>query len=367
MNLEISRENLVKALGISNLAIQLRPNLPVLANTLLEARKGFLELSSTDLEKTIVYKTGAKVVEEGKVTAPARLLLDFSQSITGTSLNLKLEKENLLVESGTTKASMATIDAGEFPQIKEFEPKEEFEIAGNDLLKSLANVSFCAATEEGRPILTGVLLRSQGSNLEAVATDGYRLGASKASAKGQLPSIVVPAKSMLESAKAFANEEDETISLAVNAEGSQARLRSKNLSITTRSLEGSYPNYEAILPNSFLSEATLDRKELIEAIKLVALFSRDIGNVVRLETDKKSLQLKANTAQVGEADTQLSAKSEGENLATAFNSRFLLEALNGLSGKSVTLSFSGVTSAARIQDEGEKDLFYIVMPVKMQG
>ena len=155
--------------------------------------------------------------------------------------------------------------------------------------------------------------------------------------------------------------------ISTDKEKNQARLATRDLTITSRLLEGAYPNYEQIIPSTFVAEVVADTKELAEAIKLTALFARDVGNVVRFEVSDKNISLKASTAQVGEASAELAARLTGEKVKIAFNSRFLLECLSAIKSKETSLSFSGTTSATLLRGSQDTSLIYVVMPVRVQS
>ena len=366
MRITAVREAFLKSTSLAGQVINPRANLPILGNFLLNAQKGFLEITATNLETTIINKIPVKVEEDGKITTPAKILIDFCQAVRGEQINLTSEKDSLFVKTGKAEASLPTISPSEFPLVTQFETGVSFEIDKNQLLESIAAVSFNASPEEGRPVLTGVLLSASGGKLNLVATDGYRLARKELKVKGTLEAIIV-ARALQEGAKALAEQEDDSVEVSINKEKNQARLKTRDLAITSRLLEGSYPNYEQIIPNSFVSEVTTDTKELAEAIKLAALFARDVGNVVRFEVTDKLINISASTAQVGEAKTTIASELTGEGLKIAFNSRFLAECLTAIKSKEIRLSFSGTTSASLLRGAQDASLIYVVMPVRVQS
>jgi len=365
MKITSLREPLLKTLSLSIQVINPRPNLPVLANFLLEARAGFLEITATNLETTIVYKLPVSVEEEGKATVPARLLVEFCQMSSSEKLTLQVDEENAQVVADKSRANLSTISPAEFPTLGVFEEKTSVELPRTDFLGAVSSVAFCASIDEGRPVLTGVLLKSENKKLSLVATDGYRL------AKKQLGTdigleVLIPARPLQEAVKGFLEEGDETLILSTDKQGNQVKISTKNLSVISRLLEGSYPNFEQIIPTNFVSTLVFNKKELTDGIKLTALLAKDVGNVVRLHSSGKSVSIKATTSQVGQSETQLTVKPEGEAIEAAFNSRFLLDALSAIKGEKVKMSLSGNTSAAIMQGEDE-GLLYVVMPVRIQS
>ncbi|OGY25552.1 MAG: DNA polymerase III subunit beta [Candidatus Woykebacteria bacterium RBG_16_43_9] len=366
MQLTTLRENFLKVMGLVAQAVSPRPNLPVLANFLLEADAGHLTLTGTNLETTIKHRMAVKVSNGGKTTVSARLLQDFCQSAAGDNIELKMEKDNLLVEVGNAVAKIPVISPQEFPSVGQFDPEDSISIDKKDFIESMAQTAMCAAPEEGRPVLTGVLLNSDGKTATLVATDGYRLAKKELKAKGTVNAII-PSRALREGAKAISEQADEEVKISINKDKNQLQLETKNLSLLTRLIDGAYPNYEQIIPASFVSEITVNTKEFADAIKLTALFARDVGNVVRLDFSSKNVTVSARTTQVGEAQTTIATKHKGDKMQIAFNSRFLSDCLSALSSRETSISLSGLTSAALIKGANEKDLIYIVMPVRTQG
>jgi DNA polymerase-3 subunit beta len=366
MKITLVKDTFLRAAALTGQAVGPRPSLPVLNNFLLSAQSGVLELSATNLESTIVYKIPSKVVEKGQTTVSARTLIDFCQSAGGDQILLEEEKENIRVESEKASALIPTINASEFPTTKQFKTEQTTALSKKGFLEGAAQVALCAAPEEGRPILTGVLIEGDGKQMTEVATDGYRLAKKEISGGGEL-NVVVPARALKEAAKAIAEQEDDNVRVSSNNENNQIKFETKNLTVLSRLLEGDYPNYEQIIPNSFVCEAVVDTKTLIDSIKTASLFAKDVGNVVRFDVAKNKMNIYASTAQVGEAKVELSIKQGRGDLKTAFNSRFLLESLGALNSKQTAVRFSGPTSAALLEGVGDKSLLHIVMPVRAQS
>jgi len=361
-----TKENFLKAVSLAGQVINPRPNLPILGNFLLQAKTGALEITATNLETTLSIRVPVKVEDAGETTVPARILIDLCQVADAERVSLSTEKDRLLVKIGTASAALPTMSAAEFPPIAEFTSGNSLEIERSRWLEIISEVAFCAAPEGGRPILSGVLLQAGGGNLNLVATDGYRLAKKEIKAKGPLEAII-PSRSLQEGAKALGVQEDETVEISTDRGKNQLRFQTRDLTLTSRLLDGDYPKYEQIMPTSFVAQIKSSTKELAEAIKLTSLFAREVGNVVRLEVQDAALKVSASTSQVGEAETTVAAAVEGEKMKIAFNSRFFLESLVAIKGGEVSLSLSGATSAALIRGVGDQSLVYLVMPVRIQS
>jgi len=366
MKLICNKEQFLKAASLTTQVIASRLSLPVLGNLLLEAASGMLRITGTNLETTIIHQIAVKIEEGGETTIPARFLMDFCQAATDERVLIKTVKDSVLLESGAAKATLLTINASEFPKSSSFDIESELELEKQDFLETVSAISFCAAAEEGRPVLTGVFIKAEAGKLTLVATDGYRLGKSESKFSGDFE-LLIPARALQEAVKAITDQEDETIKLAIDKEKNQARMSTKNLTIVSRLLEGAYPNYEQIIPSSFISTVRVNTKELTDAVKLASLFARDVGNVARIELVEGKLKLTGATSQVGDAETEIKADIEGEKINIAFNSRFLLDSLSALKDQETEISLSGSTSAAVFRGGTRKNLSFVIMPVRPQG
>ncbi|OGY24076.1 MAG: DNA polymerase III subunit beta [Candidatus Woykebacteria bacterium RBG_13_40_15] len=366
MKLVTNRETLLKAASLVSQAITTRLSLPVLGNLLLEANSGMLKITGTNLETTIIKQMSVKIEENGETTVPARLLVDFCQAATNEQLTIKTVKDSVLLESGDSKATLSTINPSEFPKVTTFESASTLELERQTFLNTVSSVIFCAAAEEGRPVLTGILIKGSASKLVFVATDGYRLGKNEITGSGDFE-VLIPSRALQETVKAVADQEDETVQLSVDKEKNQAKIETRNLIIISRLLEGAYPSFEQIIPTAFCSTVTVSTKALVNAVKLGALFARDVGNVVKIELGAGKLKLTGATSQVGDAETEMHANIDGEKMTLAFNSRFLLESLSAIKDEQMTMSLSGSTSAAIFRGRDKKNLSFVIMPVRPQS
>lgn len=365
MTTKLSAEKFKQAVNIANRFISLRPSLPVLANIKVESSKTKLKLSATNLENSIVIEITASG-ESWETTIPAKLLLEFINLIKGTEVKLVFDKDKLEIISGEAQGSFNTIASSEFPTIPA-EGKSEVSLSQTDLYAAVQNIAFAASVDEGKPVLNGILLRGKNGQTSLVATDSYRLALYQLSEDHKLPEIIVPAKAFLEAVKIAGELGEEIINLGVASENNQIFVSGNNFQVITRLIDGVYPNFEQIIPTAFVCEIIVSKESLVDAVKQAAVFARDTGNVVKIFVNKKGLRVWASTKQVGEGSSSLSADVSGENMEIAFNSRFLLDGLDAVSGKEARLKFSGSLKPAKIFGENEKNFNYIVMPVKPQS
>jgi DNA polymerase-3 subunit beta len=365
MKVTIVKEDFLKIVSVLGQVVNQKPSLPILGSFLLVAKQGKLEITATNLNTTITFKLPVRVEKEGSTTVPARLLVSFCQAATNNQLVLESEKDSIEFKAGKAIAKLATIPPNEFPPVGEFETGESITLDKKLFSESISEISFCAAPEEGRPVLTGILLRTSKEGLGFVATDGFRLGKKEVATKGTFDAVV-PARALVEGTRALSEQDDELVEFSLNKEKTQARIKTKKLVVTTRLLEGEYPNYVQIIPTEFPARLSTNTKDLSDAVKLASVLARDLGNVVKLSVGKNKISASAVTAQVGEAATEVPAKTEGETPTVAFNSRFLLDSLAAIKGDSVEVLLSGETSAAIIRAAGSSELVYVVMPVRAQ-
>ncbi|MDP2670926.1 MAG: DNA polymerase III subunit beta [bacterium] len=368
MKTTILKEDLAKALNLVSRIVSPRPSLPVLNNVLLSVTKEGVTLSATNLETSIKVKAPAKTSLEGSTTVPAKVFGEFINSLKEEKLDLVLEKENLEVVGEATKAQLATINPLEFPALPEIRKEETEVLESAELVEAINQVVFAASVDEARPILTGVLLREEKGGLLFVATDGYRLAKKETKIKTNLKEMVVPAKSLLEVAKLITEMGEEEIRLGLLGEKNQVVFVGNNFELSTRVLDGAFPNFEQIVPKKLILETKLDREGLSEAVRQTAVLAKDLGSVVQIEAKPgKEIVLSAKTAQLGQATTRLSGEVSGEAVSVALNSRFLLEGLSNFKAKEISFDLSGATSPALLSDKKDPSFIYIVMPVRVQG
>lgn len=366
MQTKVSSEKLRQAVNICNRYISLRPSLPVLANIKIVSDKSRLRLSSTNLENSIVVDVAASG-EVWETTIPAKLLVEFLNLAKAEQATLSENKETVEVSCGEAQGKFNTIAASEFPNIPE-EKNKAFEIEQKDLYQAVSKVVFAASTDEGKPVLNGVLLRSKGDKLQLVATDSYRLAEYELSEKFEMEDTIIPARAFSEAVKIAGELGEEVVQLTVSQGSNQLFVSGQNFQIAIRLIDGVYPAFEQIIPTTFVTELTVAKDELINAVKQAAVFARDTGNVIKLFLAKKTgVKIWASTKQVGEGSSSLTAALTGEDLEVAFNSHFLLAGLDAVEGSDVVIKFSGSLKPALVLGEANKAFNYIVMPVKPQN
>lgn len=369
MKLSILQENLHKGVSRASRIISTKPQVPILSNLLLLATEGGLQIVSSSLETTEKTTTSAKVDKEGGVCVPARVFTELVSSLPQDTVFLEEKGGSLSVSCGGVKATMAGIDSREFPPVVVTSGKSTTKVEREVLARALSLVLFAAATDEGRPLLTGVKLTQKKEKTILAATDGYRLSVyNLLLGFVDKTEAVIPARALAELVRVCQEEKEiKEIEFFPVVDG-QLCIRVGETEIITRQVDGQYPNYEKIIPQGHTTRATIDTQGLLRAVRSASIFARDSANVVRLHTSKTSVIVSANAPQVGEGAVEIDAKTEGEEGGgIAFNSRFLSDLLAVFPGDEVVLEMAGSLSPGVFRSPTDPAFLHIIMPVRVQG
>ena len=374
MKVQILQENLNRGVGLVTRMVAGKVQLPVLSNILLTTEGNKLRLSATNLETGMNVWLDAKVEKQGKITIPARVFSELVSSLPQATVSLVLEEDKLRVKCDRYKAVVNGIGAEEFPEVPSLRGKKapagSMMINAEVLESSVRQVAMAAGVDEARPIFTGVKMEIGKTKMRMAATDGYRL--SVRTIKGlkgikEKKEMVVPAKALMELTKIVEKQDSGEVMMAATDEEKQLILAVKDVEIVTRLLEGDFPDFEKIIPESSSATIELDAEELSQAVRAAAIFARDSANIVKFRVVGSSLVISANAPQVGENEIELSVKKSGEDAEIAFNSKYLTEMLGSIEADSLTLGMSGALSPGVFKIKGEEDFLHIIMPVRVQS
>lgn len=342
-------------------------NLPVLQNILLSTAGAKLKLSATNLEIGVIKTVPAEVLEQGEITVPARTLLEVLSSLGEQKLDLEVKGEQLKVSTKNFSASINGISASEFPQIPL--SSEKGVVVDCDLLsKTLPQITFAAASDEGRPVLTGILTEIKKETIEFVATDGFRLAHKKTNVETVGPTFkaLIPKKTFEEVTRLLGEEqEDGEVELTTSDSQNQAIFKIGQTQLSSRLIEGQFPAWEKIIPSQFENRTILDKGQFLKAVKLASVFARDTSNIIKVETLEGKVRLSSEAKELGSQETEIEAQTEGGLLVIAFNSKFLIDVLSACPTSQVLIEFSGNLSPALIKPVGEEGLEYVVMPIRL--
>ena len=369
MKLSVMQENLARGLQVASRAVSNRSTLPVLANVLLRTEDAGLKLTATNLEIGVTAWVPGKIEQEGSLTVPARL---FNDLVAGLPAGERVELESdgdttLKVRAGRFHTQLRGIDAEEFPVIPSPGERPTTRVSQKELRRALSQVVFAAASDEARPILTGVLTRLSGNELTLAAADNYRIAVRSLPLLDPVEdtSLVVPARSYAELLRVL-GDTDEPVDMMLAGSKSQVLFHVQDVDIVSRLIDGQFPNYQQVLPSSHTTRAVVDRDDLLKAVRLAALIASSAANVIRLRLDDQGTGTItiAAAADVGEEQGEVEAGIEGEAVQISFNARYLQEALQNLDHEQLALEFSGPLSPGVLRPTNDEDYVHVVMPVR---
>ena len=372
MKVSCLQENLAKGLSIVGRAVATRSTLPVLSNVLLATDQSRLKLSATNLEMGVNCWIGAKVEEEGTTTVPARLLSDFVNSLPPEpiSMALNVRSQTLSLRCARYEANIKGIDAQEFPLILTLSEDNTINLDVATLRHMIELVAFSAATDESRPVLTGVLANLADSSLTMAAADGFRLSVARASLDQGMPqpiTVIIPARALQELARISA-EEQEPIQMTISPNRNQVFFHLTDIDVVSQLVEGTFPDYEAIIPKTSNTRTVVNTAEFLKAVQIASFFSRD-SNIVKLlieapnESSGGQVTISGTSAELGDNVSQLDAEVEGESTKIAFNAKYLADVLGVIDAAQVSLETTGSSSPGVIKPVGEEDFVHVIMPM----
>jgi DNA polymerase-3 subunit beta len=369
VKLSVMQENLARGLSIVSRAVSSRSTLPVLANVLLKTEDAGLKLTATNLEIGITYWVPGKVDEDGATTVPARLLTDLVNSLPAAD-KVELEVtggDTLNVKAGRFQTHIKGISYEEFPAIQTAGDRPTTRIAQNVLRRALAETAFAAASDEARPILTGVLARFEGDQLTLAAADNYRIAVKTLPILDPVPetSVVIPARALNELARVLADTDD-PVDVVLAGARNQVLFHLDGIDLVSRLIDGQFPNYQQVMPQAHATRAVLDREELLRAVRPAALIAHESANIVKLQIGgdgDPGVTVSAN-AEVGDHVGQVEAAVEGDGTTIAFNARYLADVLTNVSADQFALELNGPLSPGVFKPVGDDRYVHVVMPVR---
>ncbi len=376
MKLSCLQENLDHGLNVVGRAVAVRTTLPITNNVLLATDQSRLKLSATNLEMAISCWIGAKVEEEGSITVPARLLAEFISSLPSekVDVNLSPQTKTLGLKCARFEARISGVDAKDFPPIPKVEEGIATKVEVEELKQAIAHVAFAAATEESRPVLTGVDAEFDGDTLTLAAADGFRLAVYKlplAQAVTQKTEVIIPARTLAELNRLMADQE-EAVEITVNPEKGQALFALKNIELVSQLIQGSFPNYSQLIPKKYNTKAVISVADFLRATKTASIFARDGSGIVRLvvapggEMTPGKVTVSARSEEIGDDVGEIDAMVEGEEAKIAFNGKYLNDVLGVLHEAQVALETTNPSSPGVLRPVGVDNYIHVVMPMFVQ-
>ncbi len=376
MNVSCLQEHLSKGLSIVGRAVAARSTLPVTANVLLTTDDGRLKLAATNLEIALSCWVGAQVEEEGAITVPARLLIDFVNSLPSEKIEMTLapRSRQLKLTCARNQATMSGVDADDFPPIPSVEDGGSLELDPQELHTAIAQVIISAATDDSRPVLVGVNAQLEGDRLTFAATDGFRLSVRHLTLGSPVPEpvqVIIPARALAELNRLLPEETD-PVQMTFNATRTQVLFRLKNVELVAQLIQGTFPDYSQIIPDDHTSKAVVDVAEFLRETRTASIFARDGSGIVRLQftpgedVAPGNMTISARAEEIGDNLSELDAAVEGESDKIAFNSKYLQDYLQVLEGGRVSLEMSGPSRQGVLRPVGDDSFVHVLMPMVVQ-
>ena len=319
------------------------------------------------LEMTEIAILPGKTIKEGGVCVPAKLFLDFVSTLPQEPVEISLEDGGVSISCGGSSAVIPTVGREEFPPVS-LVSGEKKNIEEGQLLDAISSVVFSAATDDSRPLLTGVCVVPSGDETTFVATDGYRLSVSKINGTFSFEEKrIIPARALSELVRICGEEKEKHGIDLFETEEKQIAFRVGDTTLVTRPIDGEYPNYEKIIPKTHSTSAVVQKETLMRAVKSAAIFAKDNANIVKLHLDETGITASANTPSVGKNTVLVPVSISGEGGDIAFNSRFLLDFFSHVDSDEVTFEMTGSLNPGVFRTKESEGFLHIIMPVRVQN
>lgn len=362
MKVQVTQENLAKSLNTVARVANTKGTLPVLANVLLKTVGNRLSVAATNLDIAITHYIGSKVLEEGSITVPARLMQDFIASLPSGVISLEQTETRLHIQTEKYESTINGIVSDDFPVMPDIQKGINWHVPGVVFRSALQQILIAASNDESRPVLTGVYLHSFEGKLFAVATDSYRLAEKSLIETKDNIHLLIPATAAQDLLRILGDYDD---NVEIIHDDQQILFKAGEVELVTRLIEGTYPDYRKLIPTKFSTQATLKRADLVNVTKVSSLFARESAGSITINLNEKdqSLNIKSIASQLGENTASASAEVKGDGAIT-LNSRYLLDALGVMHGDTVAFSFNGKLEPSVLRDTSDPNYMHIIMPLK---
>jgi DNA polymerase-3 subunit beta len=365
MKVICQRDDLAQKLGVVGRAVSTRANVQILSGVFLRAEAGRLNLAATDMELSLRSSLEAQVEGEGSVVVPGRLLVDLVRLLPENEVTFehRAEENVLHVTCGPSSATLNTYAAEDFPRLPDLDTVGTFTVDRSSFLDTVSRVARSASRDESRPVLTGILVRFEAGKLVMAATDSYRLSVKETALEGDTPDLeaIIPARALGELARIA--QDGDTVELGVHE--NQVVFATGDAWLTSRRIDGQFPNYKQLLPEGFEHEVTLSRGELLDVVRRVGVMVQRTSPI-QLRFAEGELTVFARTQDVGEAKESLPVQFSGDPLEIGFNADFLREGIESIAADEIQLRLISPLRPAVIQGD-EDDPTYLIMPIRLPG
>ncbi len=369
MKLTIAKDDLAAGLSIVRSAVATRTTIPVLQNIVLEADEGHLRLIATNLELMMIATVPAEIETQGKVLVPAKLLVDFVNSLSKGMVHIEQDPKltRLKFASGSSKCSLNVGSIEDFPSIQMVKNGQMCLMDADTLKSAIPMVAVAAATDESRPVLAGVSITIDGSDIEFAGADGFRLAVFKGSTmsilEDQKASCIVPVKALTELVR-LKPVSAEPVEVQISP--TQISFAFQNVTLISQLLQGTFPNYNQLIPTDVPTKVVLDSKSFQQAIKTASVFAQDLGHI-RFEFQEESVTVSAESEESGDSQNIVPiSKLDGDPCKIAFNARYIMDALASCGNGNVEVSLNNPTSPAVIRPVNVLEYLHVIMPIWVQ-
>jgi DNA polymerase-3 subunit beta len=366
MELTVERAKLVHALETASSVVSSRPTLPILGNVMMDVRRKDIVLTATDLEVGIVLRVDADQQKgEGKITVPARKLLDVVKEMPGDKVEIALDNgTRLTLRSGSAEIKLLGLAPDEFPQLPEVKKEAETKVPAAVLDRMIRKTLHGVSSDESRYVLNGAYVVWEKNELKMVTTDGRRLAYIRQplAGTGGKGEAVVPTKALAELLRLLAAGDAE---VSITLGEGYAKFSIGSALLTTRLIDGNFPDYEQVIPKAQDKKIVLDAEALHAAVRRCALIAVDRASSVRLDLKKGGVVLSAASHELGEAREEVPVAYDGEGLSVAYNARFLIDVLKNVDTKEVVLELSTALAPGILRPQGDDTYLCVVMPIRL--
>mgnify|MGYP001576221918 CR=1 FL=1 len=366
MKLTVLQENFKNSVGVTSHFTSPKAQLPILGNILLRADKTKLTLSATNLETSIETSITAKIEIEGEIAVNGKTLNDVISNLSSGSIEIESAQEQIKITSGKFKSNLLGSNTSDFPTLPSATVKNSFTLNASEFLNSLTKVLFAVSQDETRPILTGVLFQFKDKNLHLVATDGFRL--SEVKLKGEVDvedlKIIIPKAVLYELTKIGGGE---SIDVSFDKESNQIIFTTSNTTLSSRIIEGEFPDYEKIIPSTSIATIYVEKSELEKSIKLASVFARDSGKIVKFKVLEDQLTITAESSSSGNQEMSLEIRPEepiDTEINIMFNYSFIEDVLKVITDDEVKIVIAPDNKASKFIDPKSSNFLHIIMPIK---
>jgi len=365
LRITASKDELASALGVVSRAVSTRTSVQILSGILLEAQGNELRLAATDMELSLRASAAAQIEGDGAIVLPGKTLADITRLLPGDEVVIEHKPAESVVHitAGSASYTLNTYNPEDFPRLQELDTVQTFSVDRESLLETIHRVARAASRDESRPVLTGILVSFTGGKLVMAATDSYRLAVKETELSGSAPELeaIVPSRALQELARIAGSGDNVEVGVHEN----QVVFAVDGVWLTTRRIDGQFPNYRQLLPEAFEHELTLPRAELLEVVRRAAVLIQR-ATPLQLRFAEGELTVIARTHDVGESQESMPVGFSGETLEIGFNADFLRDGLESMDGDDVRLKLISPLRPAVIQGEGD-DFTYLVMPIRLPG